>query len=176
MKTIHTIPMIVPAVIVFSILYAGSDLHNAVRILFVIPSAACASVLSGAAAVFPDGGYPLLYHKYLTVQVIHECSGYSFWTMLFSLGLWQILKSRRSRSTLRMIPLLFASAYVLTIIANGLRIAAVIYTTKVFRALAPASLHPGLHAFTGILVFLPVLCGSYYIIQKRLHHENKHSR
>jgi exosortase K len=176
MKTIKQMPIIVPVIIIFSMLYAGSDLYNIIRILFIIPTAAFASVLCGAAASFPDEGYPLLAHKYLSVQVIHECSGYSFWTIMVSLQLWLLFSSRRLRQILWMIPLILAASYVLTIIANGLRICAVIYTTGIFRALFPASLHPGLHALTGILVFLPILCGSYYIIKKRLSHENEHSR
>lgn len=151
------------------LLSSGAVFPGMIRILFVMPSAVIASVFSGAALVTDDND-PVLLHRLITVIVVPQCSGYSFWTILFSINLWQAIKLRSAHDLRFIIPILFVLTYTAAVTANGLRICAAIHVAVMTHALLPKSFTSGIHEWTGFLVFFPILCGSYIFAQKRLNH------
>jgi exosortase K len=170
----NLIPFIIAAAAAV-LLSFGTELPEAIRDLFVIPSAAIASIFSGAALV-TSGNDPVLLHRLITVIVVPQCSGYSFWTILFSLSLWQALKFYSVRKLPFIIPILLPLSWAAAVAANGLRISATIHITVMTHALLPKSFASAIHEWTGFLVFFPILCGSYFLAQKRLNHGKRFSR
>jgi exosortase/archaeosortase family protein len=174
MNTRNLIPAVIAAAAA-TVLSPGTMFPEVIHILFVYPSAVIASVFSGAALV-TEGSDPVLIHRLITVQVVPECSGYSFWTILFSLTLWQAIKPVNAKSCRFIIPVLLPVSWAVAVFANGLRISAAIQVTVISHALLPKSFAAGIHEWTGFLVFFPILCGSYFLMQKRLNHANRQSR
>jgi len=161
---------IVIPLVLLPLLSLGSGWEWLVKTIFVVPSAWIASVMTGSAVIEGESGFPVLLHRLTSVEVVPECGGYSFWMILFTLLVWRLL---RYGGSVRCIAAAIPLSYAVAVLTNGLRISAVIHTSFMSRTFLPASLSATVHAWTGVLVFVPVLCVIFWLIERRFHYGEK---
>ncbi len=146
---------------------AGTALYP----LFAFPSSKAAALFYKASLSMQNGVY-CISDALLVLHITRQCSAFSFFSILFSLLLYESFRFERRRKCMSLLSALPLS-YVLTICSNAVRIILWRAVYPFIVAFLPAKLFALAHQFTGIIVFLPLLCGVYYFAEKGLPDETK---
>lgn len=110
----------------------------------------------------PPAQPPLLMHASHTLRVVDGCSGSDFFGLLTGLLLWGALAQRRGWLLGLVLPL----SYSLTVLANSARLVTVLLAEIHVSSRVPDYLHGSLHAATGVMVFLPLMIGTYALWER----------
>lgn len=105
---------------------------------------------------------PLLLHASHSLRVVDGCSGADFFGLLTGLLVWGALAPRRWWLLALVLPL----SYGLTVMANAARLVTVLLAEIHLATRMPDYLHGSLHAATGVLVFLPLMIGTYALWER----------
>lgn len=140
----------------------GSNAVNA----FCRPPAAVAAGFLGLSSQATEAGGSILRAPGLEVRVGESCSGMSFFLLMTGLLAWSILRRKQSARPWLGLVLVVPAAYAITLVANATRIILAVYAHHVTAAtLGPAYQHAS-HLAVGILVFLPILLLTSFILER----------
>ena len=139
-------------VVALGVKLAVDALPDAVVALgFMRPAARLATIYLGAAFDIPA---MTISARGVTITVVRACSATDFFSMAFTLlGFAMPIR----RLALR-IPAAVASAWLVAVLANAVRLVLLVYADGFF----PASQIPAVHMAIGIAVFLPVFALLWY--------------
>jgi len=141
----------------------GSKAVNA----FCRPPAAVAAGFLGVSTHPTETGGSMLRAPGLEVRVGDSCSGMSFFLLMTGLLAWTVLRRKDgARKTWLWLALAVPAAYAITLLANAIRIILAVYAHQVTAAtLGPAYQH-ATHLAVGILVFLPILLLTSFLLER----------
>jgi len=136
---------------------------------FCAPAAFLTSIFLGAPLRVIETGYAI--HMSKPIEVTTACSAINFFSLTLAVFAGLAVGSRWSfRSLLCLLP----AAYLLTLLANTSRIVSTWYTDTLAALWFPDSLHKGIHALAGAVIFMTALSFGYYILWRLFNeHENE---
>jgi exosortase/archaeosortase family protein len=126
---------------------------DATRLAWLLqPAAWLAGLMMSAPVATWEDGIPVIVHPLTALRVVPGCAGAEFLGLLAGILLWISLR-HRPLVALWIAPL----AWLLTIIANGIRLAGLLHIQNLMGDRLPAYLHNSLHSIVGVALFLPLL-------------------
>ncbi|WP_428224873.1 exosortase K [Flavobacterium sp.] len=119
--------------------------------ILLAPTKTIVSWVTNSTAIFsPQMGY---YFKDLHLTIDKSCSGFNFFSLLFCMFCFVIIKEfNHNAKKWKAILISFGLTYLVTILANTSRILIAIYTKKIIPQ--PLYQKPWMHETQGILVYL----------------------
>jgi len=141
----------------------GSKAVNA----FCRPPAAVAAGFLGLSSQATEAGGSILRAPGLEVRVGESCSGMSFFLLMSGLLAWSILRRKQSTRTWLGLVLVIPAAFAITLLANAIRIILAVYAHHVTAATLGSAYQHATHLGVGILVFLPILLLTSFLLEKR---------
>ena len=134
------------------------------RLMFLTyPSAWLAGCLLGVPVDWSDAVGPVLLYPERALRVVAGCAGADFLGLSSGLLLWVSIRLRPVRASL-----VLPAAWLLTVLANGVRLAGLVLAEAVMVERVPVYLHNALHAVVGIAVFLPALVMAYAFWERKV--------
>ena len=88
------------------------------------------------------------------IVVTRECGGSDFFALVCAVLTWHAV---RQKDAARMLPLWWCGAWVFTMLVNGMRVIATVWTRAVAESILPERFFGAAHLVSGVLVFFPAL-------------------